>query len=156
MLIIRRGRLVKMKLDAYFQPSPIELGDDLQGVNSVASTFNRKMLPAMQRRTAIRVAAGGALSLVLVACGGGGGDSSSGGAQALRDAFSKLHSGMTMAQVEALVGFPANDLNSGSDLRWIVDGVTLFVAFFATDGKLIYDAKLTEADGVTVQRRSFV
>lgn len=119
------------------------------------STLNQK-LPAMQRRAAMRMVAGGAMGLLLAACGGGGGDSSSGNAQALRDAFAKLHSGMTMAQVESLVGFPANDLNSGTDLRWVVDGVTLFVAFFSTDEKLIYDAKLTEADGVTVQRRSFV
>ena len=117
------------------------------------STLNQK-LPAMQRRTALRLAAGGSLGLVLAACGGGGGDSSSDKAQALRDAFSKLQAGMTNAQVQELVGFPANDWRTGTDLRWIEGGVTLYVGFFSTEDR-IYDAKLTETDGVTTQRRDF-
>jgi hypothetical protein len=118
------------------------------------STLNKKF-PAVPRRAAIRFALGGALGLMLAACGGGGGDSSSGDAQALRDAFAKFYSGMTMSEVEALVGFPANDLNSGTELRWVVGGVALFVAFFSPGGNPIYSAKLTEADGVTVRRRDF-
>lgn len=124
----------------------------------MASTFNGKILSAMQRRTAMRVAAGGALSLVLVACGGGGGDSSSGSAQALRDAFAKLNAGMIWTDVEALVGFPANDLRMDSKLRWIVSGVTLKVEFYSSNSegrRIIADAVLTEADGVNNQERTF-
>lgn len=121
------------------------------------STLNQK-LPAMPRRTAIRLAAGGAMGLVLAACGGGGGggggDGSSGNAQALRDAFAQLHNGMVWTDVEALVGFPANNLRYDTDLIWTVDGVRLSVGFYSTGSKTITTATLK--DGVSPsQARDF-
>ncbi|MFP8778287.1 hypothetical protein [Hydrogenophaga sp. RWCD_12] len=112
--------------------------------------------PAMPRRTAMRLVASGAMGLALAACGGGGGDGSSGDVQALRSAYANLRNGMTVADVEALVGFPANSWRTTVDLRWIVDGVTLYVGFTSTGSpRIITDAKLTEADGVNSKQRSF-
>lgn len=121
----------------------------------MTSTLN-KYLPAMPRRAAMRLAAGGALGLILAACGGGGGGSSSGDVQALRSAYANLQDGMTVADVEALVGFSANSWRTTVDLRWIIGGVTLYVGFSSNGSpRVITDAKLTEADGVNNQQRSF-
>lgn len=111
-----------------------------------------KNLPAMQRRTAMRLAAGGAMGLVLAACGGGGGDSSSGDAQALRDAFAKLHNGLVWTDVEAMVGFPANDVRTSTWVAWVVDGVSLSVQFYSNEPKTITSATLKEAGSVTQSR----
>jgi hypothetical protein len=107
------------------------------------STLN-KNFPAVPRRAAIRIASGGALGLMLAACGGGGGDSSSGDAQALRDAFSKLRSGMNSSDVEALVGFNANSQRTSIELVWVIDSVRLYVGFRSTDDMLISSASLRE------------
>lgn len=139
---------------ACFQPRPTEMGSDIQGVNLMAFRFKNKELPGMQRRVAIRLAVGGAMGLVLAACGGGG-DGSSGSVQALRDAFAKLYSGMTVADVEAMVGFPANHWRYETYLSWIVDGVELYVGFYSNDPKTIVTATLTEADRVNNQVRRF-
>ncbi|MBL8387477.1 MAG: hypothetical protein JNK17_04625 [Hydrogenophaga sp.] len=141
-------------LFTYFQPKPTEQGVDLQGVNLVTSAFDSKELPAMQRRTAMRLATGSALGLVLAACGGGGGgaDSSSGDAQALRDAFAKLQNGMVWTDVEALVGFPANNDRSDTDLVWVVGGVRLSVGFYSTGSKTITTATIKDGDSVSRSR----
>lgn len=104
-----------------------------------------------RRQVLARMGLGTASALALTACGGGG-DSSSGDVQALRDAFAKLQPGMNHADVENLVGFPANDWKSNVNWRWIVGGVTLYVVFYSGEGP-VYSAKLTEADGVTNQFR---
>ncbi|MBL8387478.1 MAG: hypothetical protein JNK17_04630 [Hydrogenophaga sp.] len=108
---------------------------------------------ALQRRAAMRLAVCGAMGLMLAACGGGGGSSDD--AQALRDAFAKLHDGMTTSDVEALVGFSANWWRTTEDLGWIVGGVKLHVGFSSNNPKIITNATLTEADGVNNQQRSF-
>jgi hypothetical protein len=110
-----------------------------------------------RRKMLTRVALGSAAGMALVACGGGGGgDDSSGKTQALRNAYANLRDGMTVADVEALVGFPANDWRTTVDLRWIVDGLSLYVGFTTTENpQIITDAKLTEADGVNNQQRTF-
>jgi hypothetical protein len=117
----------------------------------MTSTLNKK-LPAMPRRTAMRLAAGGALGLMLAACGGGGGDSSSGDAQALRDAFEKLNNGMVWTDVEALVGFPANNQRSDTWLIWVVDGVRLSVDFYSTGSKTITSATIKDGNSVARSR----
>ncbi|WP_374409480.1 hypothetical protein [Hydrogenophaga sp.] len=121
----------------------------------MAAAFDNKELPALQRRVAMRLATGSALGLVLAACGGGGGDGSSGSVQALRDAFAKLYSGMTVPDVEAMVGFPANHWRYETYLSWIVDGVELYVGFYSNDPQTIVTATLTEADGVNSKVRRF-
>lgn len=113
-----------------------------------------KNFPAMQRRTAMRLAAGGAMGLLLTACGGGGGDSSAGSAQALRDAFSKLSNGMTTSDVEALVGFNANSQRTSIELVWVVENVRLYVGFRSTGRMSISSASLREG-GSPAQTRQF-
>lgn len=141
-------------LFACFQPRPTEMGSDIQGENLMASTFKSKDLPGLQRRAAMRLATGSALGLVLAACGGGGGggDSSPGDAQALRDAFAKLQNGMVWTDVEALVGFPANNDRSDTDLVWVVGGVRLSVGFYSTGSKTITTATIKDGDSVSRSR----
>ncbi len=108
-----------------------------------------------RRKMLARVALGSAAGLGLVACGGGGGgDDSSGDAQALRNAYANLREGMIWTDVEALVGFSANDWRTEVDLRWIVGGLTLYVSFFS-DSRTVASATLTEPDGVNNQQRGF-
>ncbi|WP_374409479.1 hypothetical protein [Hydrogenophaga sp.] len=109
----------------------------------------------LERRTALRFAVAGSMGLMLVACGGGGGDSSSDKVGALREAYAKLHDGMVWTDVEALVGFPANNWRTDTNLKWVVDGVSLYVTFFSTDEKTINGATLKEADGVTSQHQNY-
>lgn len=115
----------------------------------------KKQLLWTRRKMLARVASGAAAGVALAACGGGGGgDDSSGNAQALRSAYAKLRDGMTVADVEGLVGFPANDWRTEVDLRWIVDGLTLYVGFY-TGTRRISNATLTEPDGVKNQQKGF-
>ena len=127
----------------------------LQGVDLMSTMKNQSLWT--RRKMLARVASGAAAGLALAACGGGGGgDDSSGNAQALRSAYANFRDGMTVADVEALVGFPANSWRTTVDLRWIVDGVTLYVGFTTTENpQVITNAKLTEADGVNNQQRVF-
>lgn len=81
-----------------------------------------------RRDVLVRVAFGSVAGIALTACGGGGG-SSSGDAQALKDAYPKLREGMYVEDVEALVGFPANDLRTSHELEWAVGDVNLYVSF---------------------------
>ncbi|MBL8387481.1 MAG: hypothetical protein JNK17_04645 [Hydrogenophaga sp.] len=119
----------------------------------MASTFENKELPALQRRTAMRLATGSALSLVLAACGGGGGgDSSSGDAQALRDAFEKLRNGLVWTDVENMVGFSANNVRTDTWLVWVVDGVRLSVDFYSTGSKTITSATIKDGSSVARSR----
>lgn len=102
-----------------------------------------------RRKMLARVALGSTAGLILAACGGGGGgDDSSGDARALRNAFANLREGMKWTDVEALVGFPANDWRTPVDLRWIVNGLTLYVGFYSGT-RDVSNATLTEPDGVT-------
>lgn len=107
----------------------------------------RKVIPGeqMARRAVLRLGAGGVLAAGLAACGGGGGgDSTAEKQQALRDAFAKLRDGMVWTDVEALVGFPANDTRLDTDLAWQIGEVRLFVGFFTTNDKIIQVASLKE------------
>lgn len=108
-----------------------------------------------RRKMLVRVALGSAAGVALAACGGGGGgDDSSQSPQALRNAYANLRDGMTVTDVEGLVGFPANDWRTEVDLRWIVDGLTLYVGFY-TGTRRISNATLTEPDGVNNQQKGF-
>lgn len=108
-----------------------------------------------RRKMLARVAFGSTAGMVLAACGGGGGDDdSSRSPQALRNAYANLREGMTVTDVEGLVGFPANDWRTEVDLRWIVDGLTLYVGFY-TGTRRISNATLTEPDGVNNQQKGF-
>jgi ABC-type glycerol-3-phosphate transport system substrate-binding protein len=112
----------------------------------------RNSFPAMPRRTAMGLVAGGAMGLVLAACGGGGGDGSTGSADALRIAFAKLQNGMNAADVEALVGFNANNLRTEMELIWVVDGVRLYVGFYSTGSMTITSASLKDGSSAAQSR----
>lgn len=82
-----------------------------------------------RRKMLARVAFGSTAGMALAACGGGGRDGSSGDAQALKDAYPKLREGMYVEDVEALVGFPANNQRTSHELEWTVGDVNLYVGF---------------------------
>lgn len=98
----------------------------------------------LQRRKVVtRLILGGASALTLVACGGGGGgDSNSDKKEALKSAYSKLEKGMDWTDVEALVGFPANNERVDTWLVWVVEDVRLGVSFQSNGKKLIDGASL--------------
>ena len=109
-----------------------------------------------RRRVLGRLALCGTAALALAACGGGGGgDSTADQQQALRDAFVRLRDGMVWTDVEALVGFPANDTRLDTDLTWQVNGVRLNVVFVATGSKIISGARLVENSTDVGQYKSF-
>jgi hypothetical protein len=117
--------------------------------------IERDQLLWPRRKMLVRVVLGSAAGVALAACGGGGGgDDSPENPQALRNAYANLRDGMTVADVEGLVGFPANDWRTEVDLRWIVDGLTLYVGFY-TGTRRISNATLTEPDGVKNQQKGF-
>lgn len=109
------------------------------------------------RRALLRMGAGGFLAIGLAACGGGGGggDSTAEKQQALRDAFAKLRDGMVWTDVEALVGFPANDNRNDTDLTWQVGAVWMNVVFVSTGDKIISGAALKETANDVGQYKSF-
>lgn len=108
------------------------------------------------RRSVLRMGAGGALAIGLAACGGGGGgDSTAEKQQALRDAFAKLRAGMVWTDVEALVGFPANNIRNDTEVRWVIDEMVLDVRFFTTGSKEIVVASLKEKNSITSGVRNF-
>lgn len=110
----------------------------------------------MARRAVLRLGAGGVLAAGLAACGGGGGgDSTAERQQALRDAFAKLRDGMVWTDVEALVGFPANDNRTDISLTWQIGSVWMNVVFVSTDGKIISAAALKETANDVGQYKSF-
>lgn len=105
----------------------------------------RKVFPGeqMARRAVLRMGAGGVLAAGLAACGGGGGgDSTAEKQQALRDAFAKLRDGMIWTDVEALVGFPANDTRTDLETTWQIGEVRLNVGYVSTGSKVITFALL--------------
>jgi hypothetical protein len=110
----------------------------------------------LARRSVLRLGAGGVLAAGLAACGGGGsGDSTAEKQQALRDAFAKLRDGMVWTDVEALVGFPANNIRNDTEVRWVIDEVVLDVRFFTTGSKEILVASLKEKGSITSEVRRF-
>ncbi|WP_066259942.1 hypothetical protein [Hydrogenophaga flava] len=110
----------------------------------------------MARRAVLRLGAGGVLAAGLAACGGGGGgDSTAERQQALRDAFAKLRDGMVWTDVEALVGFPANDNRTDISLTWQIGSVWMNVVFVSTGGKIISAAALKETANDVGQYKSF-
>lgn len=119
----------------------------------------RNVFPGEQtaRRAMLRLGAGGLLAAGLAACGGGGGggDSTAEKQQALRDAFAKLRDGMVWTDVEALVGFPANDNRTDISLTWEIGTVWMNVVFVSTGGKTISAAALKESANDVGQYKSF-
>ena len=100
-------------------------------------------LNSQRRKVLARLILGGASVLTLAACGGGGGgDSNSDKKEALKSAYSKLEKGMDWTDVEALVGFPANNERVDTWLVWVVEDVRLGVSFQANGRKLIDGASL--------------
>ena len=100
-------------------------------------------LNLQRRKVLTRLILGGASVLTLAACGGGGGgDSNSDKKEALKSAYSKLEKGMDWTDVEALVGFSANNERSEYRLVWVIEDVSLSASFQANGRKLIDAADL--------------
>ena len=100
-----------------------------------------------RRRLMGQAVLGGTAALVLSACWGGGSSDSYGDGTSAREAkliaaYEKLEDGMVWTDVEALVGFPANDVRTESELAWIVGSVRLTASFTSTGSKLIVGADL--------------
>lgn len=109
-----------------------------------------------RRRLVEQVVFGGAVALVLSACGGGGSsdssaDNTSGQEAKLIAAYNSLEQGMNWEDVEALVGFPANDSRGSSLLIWVVDNVVFRVSF-RTGSLLIASATLKIGSNPTAER----
>ena len=102
-----------------------------------------------RRRLLGQAVIGGAAALMLSACGGGG-DSSSDNTSAreanLISAYEKLEDGMVWTDVEALVGFPANDIRTEGELAWKVGRVRFTASFTNGGAKLIVGADLKVGD----------
>ena len=110
-----------------------------------------------RRRLMGQVVLGGAAVLALSACGGGGSsDSSSDGTSGqeakLIAAYDKLEQGMDWIDVEALVGFQANNTRARTILIWVVGSVRLSVEFRSTDTRLISTAELRVGSNVPVAK----
>ena len=103
-------------------------------------------------RAVIELLAARGLSLAWTRCIGDDRDRITG---ALRDAFAKLRDGMVWTDVEALVGFPANDNRNDTDLTWQVGAVWMNVVFVSTGGKMISGAALKETANDVGQYKSF-
>jgi hypothetical protein len=108
-----------------------------------------------RRRLMRQVFLGGAAALVLSACGGGSssdssGDDTSGQEAKLIAAYDKLEQGMDWTDVEALVGFPANNTRGITILVWVVGTVRLTVVFRSSGSRLIADAELRVGSNVPV------
>lgn len=89
-----------------------------------------KTISMLSRRRVIgQVFLGSAAALALTACGGGSSGSDSGGGTIdLLDKYKKLRSGMTQAEVTALVGREADDI-TGSSKSWS-EGNQILDVFF--------------------------
>ena len=113
--------------------------------------------PALSRRRLMgQVVLGGAAALVLSACGGGGSSDSSGDGTSAQEAkliaaYEKLERGMDWTDVEALVGFPANDSRGSSLLIWVV-GDVVFRVSFRTGSLLIASATLKIGSNPTAEK----
>lgn len=95
-------------------------------------TLSTKEISPSHRRRVFRLGAGFGLGALLAACGGGdGGDDTGDKERMLQEAYQKLEDGMIWTDVEALVGFPANNERSPNQLTWIVGNSQLSVGFLS-------------------------
>ena len=93
-------------------------------------TLLTKEISPSHRRRVFRLGAGLGMGALLAACGGGGGgDDTAGQESKLQEAYHRLEPGMVWTDVEALVGFPANDVRVPTWLIWKVGRTTLDVGF---------------------------
>lgn len=102
---------------------------------------NKNTPPQLARRRFALLALGGAAAATLAACGGGSG---SDGDIDLLAIYNRLEDGMTFDEVTALVGRPADDLDSERPDRfqgWTEGGQSLNVVFNFGDGDVITSAK---------------
>ena len=112
--------------------------------------------PAFNRRRLLgQWALGGVAALALSACGGGGGDGGDDTAAKeakLREAYDKVDVGMVWTDVEALVGFPANDERSDTELSWVVGEVRFSASFTSTGRKVVVGVGLKVGSSPSITR----
>jgi hypothetical protein len=93
-------------------------------------TLSTKEISPSHRRRVFRLGAGFGLGALLAACGGGGGgDDTAGQERKLQEAYQRVEAGMIWTDVEALVGFPANDERNEYYLKWRIGMTYLSVNF---------------------------
>lgn len=116
-------------------------------------TLLSKEISPSHRRRVFRLGAGLGMGALLAACGGGGGGDDTGDKERkLQEAYQKLEDGMIWTDVEALVGFPANDERGRTWLIWIVGNTYLSVRFASGPKFPIGDAALKIGDSPAVSR----
>lgn len=118
-------------------------------------TLSTKEISPSHRRRVFRLGAGLGMGALLAACGGGGGgDDNRDNEHKLQEAYQKLEDGMIWTDVEALVGFPANNERSPNQLTWVVGDSRLSIGFLSYIDKpgRISSASLKVGDNPSVDK----